>query len=238
MRTAQTHYAPERTMTNDPKNLRRENETAFEHMGRVLSENTFEPRDPDDRIFGGDNKTSKAKAMNDVRNMDQRIAMFAHPEQMRNTARLAKFYHSPDGKLFTNEELSGKLLAWLMFSETQRCESFFPIIEHFTERYKEDLVVAGISFCDGERIETTRNYGLSHLTHRNGASFVKRDVGYFPTSLNPLPKLFVCWGDTGEIIDNQGVTSVLTRPDTCFDSWVQGQPGSFWWDVPRTWGKL
>uniref|UniRef100_A0A7S1LIV9 Thioredoxin-like fold domain-containing protein n=1 Tax=Neobodo designis TaxID=312471 RepID=A0A7S1LIV9_NEODS len=238
LRTTQSGYAPARALTNDPQNLRREDETSFEHMTRVIRDNTFEARDADDRIFGGDNKTSKAKALNEVRNLDQRIAMFAHPEQMRNSARLAKFYHSPDGKMFTNEQLSGKLLAWLMFSETQRCETFLPQLAKFADRYKEDLVVVGISFCDGEHMETTRHYGFSHLTHRNGASFVKRDIGYFPTAVNPLPKLMVAWGDTGEIIDFAGVTSVLTRPDTCFDEWVEGRPGSFWWDLPWAWAKL
>jgi hypothetical protein len=228
-------FAPPRHMTHDPRNVRREDETVFEHLGRVMQDNTFEPKEGDDRTFGGDNKSARTRAMHQLRYMDRRISMFAHQDMLVNTLRLASFYDAPDGSMFTNDKLVGKLVGLFMFSETDRCQNFFPILQEFVQQHQEDLVIVAISYATDESIQKTKRHGFCHLRHKNGAAFVKRDTGLYINPWNPLPKLFIAEGETGEIIDRQGVTSVVARPDSCFGEWVQGRVGSYWYDMPRTW---
>lgn len=228
-------FAPPRHHTNDPRNVRREGETMPEFIARVATENTFEPRDADDRIFGGDNKTSKAKAMNLLRYQDRRLAPFAHQDLLSNVLRMATMYESPTGSRFTNEFLEGKLVGLLLFSETARSESFLPLLSEFAANHPDDFVVVGLSYCDDEATHKMKRFGFSQLLHRNGAQFVKRDCGYFPTAFNPLPKLYIAEGTTGEIIDRSGLTSVVARPSKCFDDWVHHRPGSTWYHQPLAW---
>ena len=229
-------FAPPRHMTNDPKNARRDAETIPEHVFRVASENTFELKETDDRTFGGDGMSAKTMAMNHLRYMDRRMSMFAHEDMVRNVLRLASFYDAPDGTQFNNEFLEGRLVGLLFFSETERCQNFMEELGEFAPQYSKDLVIVGLSFCCDEAIDKTKRFGFSHLRHRNGAQFVKRDSGLIINPWNPLPKLFICEGETGEIIDRQGVTSVRARPKTCFGEWTQGRVGSYWYDFPYAWG--
>jgi hypothetical protein len=235
MSVTQDGFAPPRHVTHDPRNVRREHETACEHIDRIVRENTFEPKEGDDRSFGGDGMSARTKAMSALRYMDRRMSMFAHEDMARNVLRLAAFYDSPNGTQFTNEFLVGKLVGLFLFSETERCLNFFHTLEEFANDHKDDLVIVGLSYCADEAINRTKKHGFCHLRHKNGAQYVKRDTGYYPNSLNPMPKLFICEGESGEIIDRQGVTSVVSRPNTCFNNWVNGRVGSAWYDMPKAW---
>jgi hypothetical protein len=235
MSTSTDGFAPPRHMTHDPRNVKRETETTPEHVWRVFTENTFEPAPPDDRMFGGNNSTAKSYAMSQLRNMDKRMSLFAHEDLNRNILRTALAYDAPNGQMFTNAHLTGKLVGLLLFSETERCNLFLEELEEFAEPYKEDLVIIGVSYCCGEAINVTRRHGFSHLRHKNGAVLVKRDSAVIVNSFNLLPKLLVCDGTTGEPIDRQGYTSVRARPKTCFQDWVNGRVGSRWYDMISTW---
>jgi len=83
-------------------------------------------------------------------------------------------------------------------------------------------------------MDLTRPLGFLHCSHRDGASYVQRDVGVTITSVTPLPRLVIVDGTTGFEVTRFGVQGVVVRPDTCMDAWRRGDSGMGPWDWLRT----
>jgi hypothetical protein len=225
-------YGPSLASTTDKDVIKRQNEPLSKWIERLATGHLFERRSPDDRMFGGDHNTSKMHAMNELKNMDRRLSTFNHFDLSVNCLKTARFYTAPNGTRYTNEYLDGRIVGLLCYSETERCQEFFPMLADFQKQHKDDFVVAGISCCHNESEHMMFRHNFLHLSHRNGATWVQRDLN-FKIGFVPLPRLYIVDGTRGIIISSSGYTAVKVNPDTCFNEWVRGEHGVGWLDYAR-----
>jgi hypothetical protein len=232
--TTHDGYAPPKSHTSNPQNMRKDGESWSWWVHRVARDGLFESRAGDDRMFGGDHGTAKGQAMNELKNMDKRIATFNHPELAANVLKTVLFYDAPNGTQYSNDYLDGRIVGLLLFSDTEKSKNFMETLSIWSEAHKEDMVIVAVSCCHTEYQEWSKRNNFLHLTHKNGAMWVKRDLN-FKMGFPPLPRLYIVDGSTGMVISRSGYTAVKTNPTTCFDEWVDGGCGHNWYDWPKTW---
>lgn len=228
-------YSPPRDQTHDPRNSRRRSESVFQHATRLAMENTFESRDGDDRMYGGNNATQKAHAYNELKHFDRRIATPFHPELTMNVLKNASFYTGPNGQIFTNDFLEGRLVGLCIVSETQRSMNFMNLLSVFTKQHRGDFVPIVMSGAKDEMEQQAFGAGLFYLSHVRGSALVKRDLGLNTGRFVPLPRLCVIDGSTGFVITTSGYTAIKVKPETCFSAWIQGESGVSFTDYPLGW---
>lgn len=228
-------YSPPRDQTHDPRNAIRKGESVFQHATRLAVENTFEARDADDRMYGGSNATQKAHAYNELKHFDRRIATPFHPELTMNVLKNASFYTGPNGQIFTNDFLEGRIVGICLCSETQRCLTFMNLLSQFTKQHRGDFIPIVMSGAKEEMEQQAFGAGLFYLSHVRGSALVKRDLGLNTGRFLPLPRLIIVDGTTGFVITTSGFTAVKVKPETCFAEWVNGESGVDWTDYPLGW---
>lgn len=153
---------------------------------------------------------------------------------MGNVIKTVQFLHAPNGSQITVNYLTGRLVAFCVFSETDRSTEFLKVLGKFQKRCGGDLVVVCMSLCGEENWTAVKRHGLHYLTYRNGAGFVMRDLGVRVYGL-PLPRLFIVDGNTGVCFTNSGYTALKVNPHTCLNEWRKGRPGLSWYDYPLSW---
>lgn len=208
------------------------NEPLSKWVERIATGHTFEARAPDDRIYGGDHGTAKMHAMNELKSMDRRLATWNHFDLAVNVLKTARFYTTGSGAKYGNEYLDGRIVGLLMYSETDKCNEFLPQLAEFQKQHQGDFVVVGVSCCSDEAEKTMWRHGFMHLSHRDGATWVQRDVN-FKLGFVPLPRLYIIEGTKGWVISSSGYTAVKVNPDTCFAEWVRGEAGVNWTDYAK-----
>lgn len=228
-------YAPPRDQTHDPRIGRRRGESVSQHVTRLAVETTFENRDSDDRIYGGSNATQKANAYNELKYFDRRIATPFHPELTMNCLKNASYYTGPNGQVFTNDFLEGRIAGICIVSETLRCMKFMNLLTVFTKQHRGDFIPIIMSGAKEEMEQQAYGCGLFYLSHQRGSALVKRDLGLNTGRFLPLPRLVIVDGTTGFPITTSGYTAVKAKPETCFSAWVQGESGVTWTDYPLAW---
>ncbi|KEG08699.1 hypothetical protein DQ04_06621030 [Trypanosoma grayi] len=201
---------------------------------RMTMDATFKPKDPDSRSNGGDGATQRAALREELKTMDNRITPFAHDDILNDYLKNIVGISGPSGQQGDRELLRGRLVGLLFFTESERSLSFMRRLQPVHQTHRQDFVVVAISLAGKEMMDVTRQYGFFHCTHRNGATWVKRDAGLMVRPVTPLPRLIVVDGTTGAEITRSGVTAVITHPDTCFAAWRCGEPGHEWWDYFKT----
>jgi len=222
-------------MSNDPRVARRTSESSFQHLDRIFRECTFESKDPDDRVFGGSHTTAKANAMNELKNFDRRIATPFHIELTMNVLKSASFYTTPNGKMFTNDFVEGRIVGLCLISETARSVAFLPYLKQFCDQHPNDFVPVVISMAKHEMEKDAHGHGLNYLSHMRGSGLVKRDLGHLTGRWLPMPRLIIVDGTTGFTITNSGYTAIKVRPETCFQEWLEGESGHSYYDFPLGW---
>src|SRR5207249_3115863 len=98
----QAGYGPSLGSTTDKDVIKRQSEPVSMWIERLVTGHLFERRPPDDRIFGGDHSTAKMHAMNELKNMDRRLATWNHFDLSVNSLKTAKFYTAANGTRYTN----------------------------------------------------------------------------------------------------------------------------------------
>ena len=233
-----TIYGPPRELTTDPRMAKRRGESPYAHAERLVTECTFEARDPDDKVFGGSHAASKAAAMNELKHFDKRMATPFHPELAMNVLKCASFYSAPNGKLFNNDHLEGRIVGLCLSSETARCMQFLKVLSQFTKEHEGDFVPIVISMAKDEMEREAHSHGLNYLPHVRGAALVKRDLGHNTGRWLPMPRLVIVEGSTGFVITHSGFTALRVKPETCFASWINAQSGVALTDYPLGWFSM
>lgn len=228
-------YGAGRGQMNDPRLARRKGETGYAHVERLVRNHTFDYKDADDAVFGGNHASAKAAAMNELKNFDKRLATPFHPELTMNVLKCASFYTTPHGTMFTNDFLEGRLVGICMASDTMRSNAFLPILARFSQQHEGDFVPVVISMGKDEMEEQAHALGLNYLSHFRGSMLVKRDLGHNTGRWLPLPRVIVVDGDTGFPITHSGYTGIRVRPETCFNAWLNGDSGLSLTDYPLAW---
>lgn len=165
-----------------------------------------------------------------LKSMNPHITPFLHSPLLDDYLKNIKQLHAPSGRLCPREVLKGRLVGLLFFSESARCKSFMQKLSAFHRTHSPDFVVVCISVGGKEMMDLTRPLGFLHCSHRDGASYVQRDVGVTITSVTPLPRLVIVDGTTGFEVTRFGVQGVVVRPNTCMDAWRRGDSGMGLWD--------
>ncbi|KAH8612482.1 putative Thioredoxin like [Trypanosoma vivax] len=205
----------------------------FTRLIHLTLDATFKPKDPDSRTFGGDGATQRAALREELKTMDSRIVPFAHTSLTNNYLKNIAEISGPSGQICDREILRGRLVGLLFFTETERSLAFMQKLKAFHQKHRNDFIVVAISMGGKEMKDITQQHGFYHCTHRNGATWVKRDAGLMVRPWTPLPRLVVVNGTTGEEITSSGLTAVITQPETCFEEWRKGNTGHNWWDYVK-----
>ena len=221
---------PTREQYHDPRNMQRKGETSSWWITRVVMENTFEARESDDRMYGGENTAARANMRNELRYMDRRMATPFHPELTMNVLKNAMFYTAPNKKRFNNDYLDGRLVGLCMLSETDRCMRFIEQLKRFTAEHENDFIPIVLPMTKFECEDLALSNGMCYLSHSNGAMLVKRDTGQNTGRMLPLPRLIIVEVTTGFQITNSGFTAIVVNPETCFSAWLNGDSGVNWTD--------
>ncbi|CCW66385.1 unnamed protein product [Phytomonas sp. Hart1] len=214
---------------NDPSLIDPKQKTLTKTI-ELLVNATFKPRDPDSRIFGGDNRTKMAEQKEELKSLDSRIVPFLHEELMSNYLKNIKQLYGPSGQVYTPNILTGRLVGLLYFTESERSLAFMRELKRFHQRHTPDFVVVSISLGIKEMKDVSRQFGFYHCTHHDGAMWVARDSGIMIRPFVPMPRLIIVNGSTGFEITRSGLTAVMVNPDTCFDEWKNGDSGVNIWD--------
>jgi hypothetical protein len=221
----------------NPANLRKPGER-WSRWAERIAMNSVSEKSSDDKMLGGDHYTAKQDALYQLKMMDRRLQTFKHDDLCANCLKCIISLNAPNGTRVSPTITEGRLVGILIFGDGNKASRFFPTLEEFQKKYKDDFLTIGISMKMDEAQYLLRRHGMYQCEWKNGANMVLRDLGFMLGPFVTLPRLFIVDGTTGFVITKWGYTCVTQNPDECFDEWVAGREGFEWHHIPKTWISL